>query len=211
MFKRLGLAVLYAGAAYLIYIYGESILNWFHQTNHVPLVMLIAAVMALFPVIPYPIVGGVIGAAFGPALGGIITWVGSAAASIVMFLFVRYGYQEWGTKVLHSHKSMGKITELFEKNAFLTILFARLIPFVPSIIVNTYSALSRVSFTAYAIASSLGKIPSMLLFALVGDNLMTEPRNMVLTIGIYGIFLALTLFAYQVWKKKARVTSGAGG
>jgi uncharacterized membrane protein YdjX (TVP38/TMEM64 family) len=157
--------------------------------------------MALFPVIPYPVVGGVIGAAFGPVLGALITWVGSAAASILMFLFVRYGYREWGEKVLHGHKSVAKITELFEKNAFLTILFARLIPFIPSIIVNVYAALSRVSFVSYFIASSVGKIPAMLLFAVVGDSLMTEPRNIVITVGVYGAFLLVTLLVYRLWRK----------
>ncbi|MBP1155547.1 MULTISPECIES: TVP38/TMEM64 family protein [unclassified Paenibacillus] len=201
MVKKLGLAILYIGIAFMIYIYGEVILAWFQQTTNVTLVMLIATLMALFPVIPYPIVGGVIGAAFGPVLGGVITWVGSTLASILMFLFVRYGYQEWGERVLHSRNSLGKITVLFEKNAFLTILFTRLIPFVPSIVVNIYSALSRVSFTAYAIASSIGKIPAMLLFALIGDSLMTEPRNIVVTIGVYGAFLGITLLIYNIWKK----------
>ncbi len=85
---------------------------------------------------------------------------------------------------------------------FLAILFTRLIPFVPSILVNIYSALSRVSFAAYAAASSLGKIPAMLLFALVGDHLMTEPGNIVITIGIYGVFLGLIVLIYHLWKKK---------
>lgn len=201
MVKKLVLAILYLGIAYLIYIYGADILIWFQHSTNIALVMLIATLMALFPVIPYPIVGGVIGAAFGPVLGGVLTWVGSTAASLLMFLLVRYGYQEWGERVLHSHSSLGKITVLFEKNAFLTILFTRLIPFIPSIIVNMYSALSRVSFVAYAVASSIGKIPSMLLFALIGDSLITEPRNIVVTIAVYSIFLAITLFVYNLWRK----------
>lgn len=201
MVKKLGLAILYIGIAYMIYIYGEVILAWFQHTSHVTLVMLIATLMALFPVIPYPIVGGVIGAAFGPVLGGVMTWVGSTLASILMFLFVRYGYQEWGERVLHSRNSVGKITVLFEKNAFLTILFTRLIPFIPSIVINIYSALSRVSFAAYAIASSIGKIPAMLLFALIGDSLMTEPSNIIVTIVVYGAFMTITLLIYKLWKK----------
>ncbi|MGF9714048.1 TVP38/TMEM64 family protein [Paenibacillus sp. JMULE4] len=201
MVKKLGLAVLYLGIAYLIYIYGEVILAWFQHSTNIALIMLIATIMALFPVIPYPIVGGVIGAAFGPVLGGVVTWIGSVSASILMFLFIRYGYQEWGERVLHRHNSLGKITVLFEKNAFVTILFTRLIPFIPSIIINAYSALSRVSFAAYATASSIGKIPSMLLFAWIGDSLMTGPENIVVTIAVYSIFLAVTLSVHQRWRK----------
>ncbi|GMX62775.1 hypothetical protein Elgi_25820 [Paenibacillus elgii] len=201
MFKKISLALLYAAVAYLIYRYGEEIVAWFQSSSDMALVIVAATAMALFPVIPYPVVGGVIGAAFGPVLGAAITWVGSTAASLLMFLFVRYGYQEWGQRMLHRYERLGKLTVLFERNAFLTILFARLIPFLPSIIINAYSALSRVSFAAYAAASALGKIPAMFLFAFVGNTLMTEPGAVWLAMGIYGGFLAVTLLAYRQWKR----------
>ncbi|MBU7319985.1 TVP38/TMEM64 family protein [Paenibacillus oleatilyticus] len=201
MFKKISLALLYAVMAFLIYRYGEEIVGWFQSSSDMALVIVAATVMALFPVIPYPVVGGVIGAAFGPVLGAAITWAGSTAASLLMFLFVRYGYQEWGQRMLYRYERLGKLTVLFERNAFLTILFARLIPFLPSIIINAYSALSRVSFAAYAAASALGKIPAMLLFAFVGNTLMTEPGAVWITLGIYGGFLAVTLLAYRQWKR----------
>jgi uncharacterized membrane protein YdjX (TVP38/TMEM64 family) len=208
MFKKMGLALLYIGLAIVIYIYGESILVWMREADNVFMVAMIATLMALFPVIPYPVVGGVIGAAYGPALGGLVTWTGSASASILMFLFVRYGYQEWGVRMLHKRKGIDKITTLFEKNAFLMILFARMIPVIPSIIVNIYSAISRVSFAAYAVASSIGKIPAMLLFALVGNNVVSNPKNIIITIGVYSVFLALSLYIYRIWKGSYKAYKG---
>jgi uncharacterized membrane protein YdjX (TVP38/TMEM64 family) len=200
MFKKTGLAVLYASIAFLIYRYGDAIMTWFQQADNVSLVVIMATLVALFPVIPYPVIGGLIGAALGPVLGAAVTWTGSATASIVMFLFIRYGYQEWGLKVLGRYSSINKLTAMFERNAFLTIMFARFIPFIPSIAVNMYSALSRVSFTVYAVASSIGKIPAMLLFAMIGDTLMTDPRNLFVTVLVYGLFLIVSLYAYRRWK-----------
>lgn len=202
MNKKIALAVFYLGIGFLIYVYGEAILKWFQEADNIYLVTVMATIMALFPVIPYPLVGGVIGAAYGPVAGGLITWLGSTAASILMFLFVRYGFQEWGIRILNRYDRIGKLTSMFERNAFLTIAFARCIPIVPSIVVNVYCALSRVSFLTYAIASALGKIPAMLLFAVVGDNLMTEPRNILLTIGIYSVFLGSMLFIHRKWKQR---------
>lgn len=202
MLKKLLMALSYAGVAIVIYLYGEAILTWFQQTENLLLVALMATVMALFPIIPYPVIGGVIGAALGPSLGAAITWIGSAAASILMFLFVRYGFQEWGERALHRYKSIDKVTTLFERNAFLAILFARLLPFIPSIIINVYAALSRVSFLSYAIASSIGKIPAMLLFAMVGDNLMSDPKSSLTTIAVYAVFLIISLTAYRLWQKR---------
>jgi uncharacterized membrane protein YdjX (TVP38/TMEM64 family) len=203
MIKKVILFALYIGAAYMIYAYKESIMAWFNEVQHVGWVMLGATVMALFPVIPYPIVGALIGAAYGPALGGLLTWTGSTAASLLMFLFVRYGYQDWGLNILHMYKPMGRVTLLFERNAFLAVLFGRMLPMIPSIVINVYAALSRISFAQYAIASSVGKIPAMLLFVLVGDSLMTDPRNIVLTIGIYAVFLAGTLTLYRLWLQRS--------
>ncbi|REK74338.1 TVP38/TMEM64 family protein [Paenibacillus paeoniae] len=202
MRKKLLMALSYISVAIVIYLYGEAILSWFKQSENLLLVALMATVMALFPIIPYPVIGGVIGAALGPTLGAAITWTGSAAASILMFLFVRYGFQEWGERALHRYKSIDKVTTLFERNAFLAILFARLLPFIPSIIINVYAALSRVSFLSYAIASSIGKIPAMLLFAMVGDNLMSDPRSSLTTVAVYGVFLIISLGAYRLWLKK---------
>lgn len=201
MLKKMILAILYGVLAVLIYLYGNDILSWIHQSHNLALIMLIAVVMALFPVIPYPLVGGVLGAAFGPVLGGVITWTGSIAASILMFLFVRYGYQEWGSRVLLGNNKVGELTRLFERNAVMAIIFARLIPFVPSFMINIYSALSRVSFGAYTLASALGKVPAMLLFAIVGDNLMREPRNLVWAIGIYVVFISLTVGLYRLRRR----------
>lgn len=86
MIKKLMIAAIYALIAFLIYIFGDNILNWFQQTNNILLIVSMASIMALFPIIPYPLVGGVIGAALGPVLGAAVTWSGSSIASILMFL-----------------------------------------------------------------------------------------------------------------------------
>ncbi|MGG4103793.1 TVP38/TMEM64 family protein [Paenibacillus lautus] len=198
MFKNLGMALVYAAVGGLVYFYGDAILVWIRSTDSIMLMMFMAVIMALFPVIPYPVVGGVIGAALGPVIGGIVTWVGSTAASILMFMFIRYGYQEWGDRVLYRYNRLGKVTTMFERNAFLTILFTRLIPFIPSIVINVYAALSKVTFASYSIASALGKIPAMLLFSMVGDHLMTDPSHIIITIGVYGVFLVITLLVYRL-------------
>src|SRR5690606_3443694 len=99
--KKLLLAVLYGVSAVVVYQSGGSILEWLRDTDRIALVMLAAVMMSLFPVIPYPVVGGIIGAAFGPVLGGFVTWFGSTAASVLMFALVRYGFREWGAKLLH--------------------------------------------------------------------------------------------------------------
>jgi uncharacterized membrane protein YdjX (TVP38/TMEM64 family) len=202
--KKLLLAALYVGSAVAIYQSGASILEWLRDTDRIALVMLAAVLLSLFPVIPYPVAGGIIGAAFGPVLGGFMTWFGSTAASVLMFALVRYGFREWGAKLLHERPMLDKLTALFERHAFLAILLARLVPFVPSIIVNVYAALSRVSFPVYATASALGKIPAMLLFASAGSQMLDAPRQAAVTLLVYGGFLCVVILFYRMWLKRAR-------
>ncbi|MBB3110825.1 putative membrane protein YdjX (TVP38/TMEM64 family) [Paenibacillus phyllosphaerae] len=196
------LAILvYAAAAWLLYRYGEALLEAFRQSDNLLLAVVIATAASFFPVIPYPVVGGVLGAAFGPVTGGVVAWTGSTLASLLMFLFIRYYYQELGRRMLRQSKHLDRLTGLFERNAFLAVLFARMIPIMPSIVINGYAALSQVRFSVYAAASALGKIPSMLLFAVVGSEAVTAPGRIVAVILLYGGFLGLTLLVYRRWNR----------
>lgn len=199
--KKSLIAIVYVFIGYMIYVNGEAILRWFQAASieMIILVIIAATLMSLFPIIPYPVIGGFIGAAFGPLIGFLVIWLGSSFASIFMFSFVRYGYQDWGMLALQKYKTLNRATLLFEKNAFLAILFSRMILIIPSIVINIYSAISRVAFWQYTLASSLGKVPSMLLLAFIGNDLVTNPRNLIITISIYVIFLSITLLMYKLW------------
>ncbi|WP_078427019.1 TVP38/TMEM64 family protein [Alkalihalobacterium alkalinitrilicum] len=204
MLKKIGALALYVIIGLLLYLYGDSLVTWLNMyaRDFILLTMIVATLLSLFPIIPYPIIGGIVGAAFGPALGAFVIWVGSSAASIIMFLVVRYSFQDWGNAILRNYKPLEKITVLFEKNAFFVIFLTRLIPIIPSIIVNIYSALSRVSFMNYAIASSLGKMPSMLLFAIVGNTLVTNPRDLIIILLLYILFVVIVFGCFKLWKKR---------
>lgn len=202
MNKRV-LFLFYLFIAVAIYFYQEELLIWFQQTKDtsIYLTMFIATLFALFPIIPFPIIGGIIGAMYGTALGGFVTWVASTTASLIMFLFIRFVFQSWGLKVIQRYNRLEIVTAMFEKNAFITILVSRLIPFIPSIVVNAYSAVSRISFITYAIASSLGKIPAMLLFAVLGHSFVTTDQEGMLILFLYGLIILATIYLYTRWKK----------
>lgn len=201
MNKKL-LFVFYLIIAIAIYVFQDELLFWFQQTRDysIFLTMFIATLFALFPIIPFPIIGGIIGAMYGVFLGGVVTWVASTAASIIMFLFIRFVFQSWGLSIIHRYKKLEMVTAMFERNAFITILTTRLIPFIPSVVINAYSAVSRVSFISYSVASSLGKIPAMLLFALLGHSFVSSNEKVFFVIAIYLLIIFLTVYFYLRWK-----------
>jgi len=184
--------------------YHESLLYWIQNNEQDQwfLVTMIATIMSLFPVIPYPLVGSVIGAAYGPGFGAVIIWTGSTIASIFFFSLIRYGgFHKIGTKILLKYTATKKLTLLFERNAFMAITIMRMIPVIPSILINAYAALSRVRFITYAISSGLGKIPAMTLFAFVGHTLVTKPIELIYMIIIYAVFLTIVYSGFKLWLK----------
>ncbi|SDI91921.1 TVP38/TMEM64 family protein [Natribacillus halophilus] len=203
MYRKIFVFLFLALLAGTVFIYGENIALWIddHGTESIVVTSVLATLMSLFPVIPYPIIGGIIGAIYGSYLGSLVTWIGSSMASIIMFAFVRFGYQDWGLKILGKYGVIAKVTMLFERNAFMTIFLTRLIPIVPSIIVNIYSALSRVRFWNYTIASSVGKIPSMILFATVGSTIVRNPADLLYVGLYYGTFLLIVYGCYRLWNR----------
>ncbi|WP_078391299.1 TVP38/TMEM64 family protein [Shouchella patagoniensis] len=203
MGKKIGVFISFLTVGLAVFFFGESMLLWIQSFGQQYLIVtaLIATVLALFPIIPYPITGGLIGAAFGPITGSLITWIGSSSASILMFILIRYAYQDYGLSLINRFHTTSKITVLFEKSAFMTIFITRLIPIIPSILVNAYSALSRVKTSHYVFASSLGKVPSMILFATVGNAVLQDPATLFM-IGIYYfIFLIIVYVGYRSWQR----------
>ncbi|MDQ0206846.1 TVP38/TMEM64 family protein [Alkalicoccobacillus murimartini] len=204
MKRKLGVLIFFLAIGILVYINRLDLMTWIQNYGQQSIVLttIAATLFALFPVIPFPVIGAILGVMYGPALGSLVTWIGSSVASIIMFIAIRFGFQDWGRRVITRYKSLDKITTLFERNAFMTIFISRMVPVIPSIVANSYFALSRVSLGVYSLASTIGKIPSMILFATVGSTLMSNPGDL-LFVGLYYIgFLMVVYSCYRVWARR---------
>lgn len=182
-------------------VYKEPISNWI-QYGDAPVSILfpVAVIIALFPFVPFGIIGGIMGAKYGVLAASIMNVASSSLAAIVMFWLVRLVYAEAGRAYLARYSKTEFITAMFEKNAFFSVFFMRIIPIMPAQIVNVYSAISRMSFISFAAATLLGKIPVMLMFAWIGDQLMS-PGRILLIVSMYAVFLASVYGCYRFWMK----------
>jgi uncharacterized membrane protein YdjX (TVP38/TMEM64 family) len=79
-------------------------------------------------------------------------------------------FSEAGIRLLAKFKRMDQFTAQMERNAFFSVLIARLIPFVPAVFVNVYTAISRMRFGTFMAATFIGKIPVMFVLPLLAIN-----------------------------------------
>ncbi|MCM3631622.1 VTT domain-containing protein [Paenibacillus glycanilyticus] len=188
----------------LIILYKEQILRWLQgdHADHLALLFSGAVLLALIPVIPYGLIAGIIGVKYGPVWGGFFNVLSSSLAAALQFIMVRFVFQEQGNRLLVKFKRIDHFTKLVEKNAFIAVLLARLLPFVPAALVNVYSAISRMRFSTFVAATLIGKIPVMFVFAFVGDQLFTNLGNVIWTVLIYMFFLIIVYLLYRVRKRE---------
>ncbi|MGG1552335.1 TVP38/TMEM64 family protein [Paenibacillus ferrarius] len=195
--------IIYVIVIMLIFLNKEQLIIWIQRrdSTNIMAIMIIATLFALFPVVPYGLFAGALGAKFGFFTGGIINILASTCAALIMFLIFRYSFSGPARRMIARYQRVEHFTKMFEANAFLAVLFARLIPIIPAQVVNIYSAISRIKFITFTLATVLGKIPLMMTFALLGDQLFENTTNVVITIVLYSGFLLLVYVTYRALSK----------
>ncbi|HZG16597.1 MAG TPA: VTT domain-containing protein [Candidatus Bathyarchaeia archaeon] len=198
------LLILYAAVSVVAVVYKEPLLLWLEhgEAKDIPLMILIASLFALFPVLPYGVLGGVMGAKYGALTGGFINVAGSTIAAVIMFFLVRYVFAERGRAYVSRVKRLEQFTVLMERHPFFAILFARLIPILPAAAVNVYAGISRIRPVIYIAATLVGKVPIMAAMALAGEQLFAEQGNVLLLAVGYCLFLVVVYCLYIWWRKR---------
>ncbi|MCA1321739.1 VTT domain-containing protein [Bacillus tianshenii] len=102
---------------------------------------------------------------FGFWVGTLVSFLGESVGAVVSFLLYRKGLKAFSPKALERNKWLVRLQGTEGHRAFLLVLGLRLFPFAPSGLVTLAGATSRISLIHFAIASTLGKVPALLLEA----------------------------------------------
>ncbi|MEI5907571.1 TVP38/TMEM64 family protein [Bacillus spongiae] len=190
----------------LFFIQKDSLLEWIHTGGLMAILVSVCFVslVVFFPIIPYPALAGIIGSVFGLIGGTLISLTGVLIGSTFMFYLSRSGFRDWAQGSLKKYPKVEEYEHFFEKNAFFGILFARLIPVIPSPAVNIVSGLSKVKPSIFFFATLLGKIPAIITFTFAGSVFEGDQWTSILIYGIY--FFIITMFtSIHLYKKQAKM------
>ena len=102
---------------------------------------------------------------FGAIKGALLAWISGCFGAVVM-----YSNASRFTKSLDG-KWAERIKNGINKNAFIYLTIARMIPVVPYILINISAAIFKVRFSVFLISTLIGMLPFCLFFAKIGSKL----------------------------------------
>jgi uncharacterized membrane protein YdjX (TVP38/TMEM64 family) len=165
--------------------------------------MLLVAICVFFPVIPFPVLAGTIGAVFGTAQGMVVSLTGAMVGTMAFFFLSRYGFRDYAQQKLMKYPKVQEYDQFLNKNSFFAILTSRLIPVIPAPVVNSICGLSRVKGLTFFTASIIGKIPNILLLSYAGASFST---NKLYSFGLYGAYMIIIFLInfFIIYRKQAK-------
>jgi uncharacterized membrane protein YdjX (TVP38/TMEM64 family) len=174
----------------------EQILTIFRDYPNAAIFISIAfsILIALLGVVPSVFITAANILFFGFWKGTMISFLGEALGAIIAFWLYRKGFKQKLHGQLEKFPRAQRLIDAEGKQAFLLILSLRLLPFVPSGLVTFAASVGKVSALIFWTASSLGKIPALLIeaYSVYQVTQLGWQGKLILVIAAIGLaFLAL--------------------
>ncbi|RFU63539.1 TVP38/TMEM64 family protein [Peribacillus saganii] len=111
--------------------------------------------------------------AFGLWIGFLISWLGSVAGALLVFLIVRKYGQQRLLSFLQKNRQVRKLMEWVDRHGFGPLFLLLCFPFTPSAVVNVVAGLSKISPLQYALAVTAGKMVMIFTISFVGYDIFS--------------------------------------
>jgi uncharacterized membrane protein YdjX (TVP38/TMEM64 family) len=164
-------------------------------------------IQAALPVFPYVILASACGLLFGFKLGFLLSWSGALLGACLAYMLSRWAGGNWVRQKILSRWGYD-MNHFDQELAFWGILLARIIPVVPTPIINVAAGIGKVPFWSFFFSSALGKIPTAVLYTGLGISLLRN-RDIKSTILILALILLLAWTGRHLSKGRIPVCSRA--
>lgn len=141
----------------------ESYLSMVPSPLAVLISVLVNIVISIVGVIPSAFLTAINVTVFGFWGGFSVSLIGEIAGSLVAFWLYRKGFRKFVDNRSKHTPRMKKLLDASPREAIWLVIGLRLMPFIPSGLVTLYAAVSKMRFGSFAVASSIGKVPALLL------------------------------------------------
>jgi len=166
------------------------------------LIMLVIMVMQnLFTFIPLVLVIATNITLFGFWHGYLYGCFCSVIGSTLIFLSIRYLFQD-----AFSNSKTKKYQERIEKNGFLFVLSGRVLPFMPTNLINIASGLSSIKTSHFVIATTVGNMIYGLVLASASFSIILATTHNRLYLLLIVLVSLIAVLLYRIMKRSAHRT-----
>jgi uncharacterized membrane protein YdjX (TVP38/TMEM64 family) len=128
---------------------------------------------------------------FGFWEGMLISFIGEGIGAVVAFILYRKGFRKVTETKVFSYPMVRRLLEVEGKQAFSLVLSLRLLPFLPSGVVTFMAAVGKMSLLIFAISSTLGKLPALIIEAYATNQMVQWTVQGKMMIALLAIFLLI--------------------
>lgn len=164
-------------------------------------------VQAALPVFPYIVLAAAGGLLFGFKLGFLLSWLGALAGACLAYWICKLLGGEWAARKIKERWGYD-VKRMNGEMAFWSIVIARVLPVVPTPIINVAAALGGVPFWNFFFSSAIGKIPTAVLYTGLGICLF-QTRDIKLTLAIIAAIIALVAVGRYITKRGFNLSSSS--
>lgn len=164
-------------------------------------------IQAALPVFPYILLASACGLLFGFKLGFILSWSGALCGACLSYVIFRWAGGNWARERILSRWGYD-MKHLDREAAFWSILLARVIPVIPTPIINILAGVGKVPFWNFFLSSALGKIPTALLYTGLGVSLFRN-RDIESSLLILSLILVFAVAGRYLIKTRSKMFTKA--
>lgn len=140
---------------------------------------------------------------FGWWKGALLSWTSAMAGAAVCFYIARILGRDIAEK-LTSRAGLEQIDDFFERHGKMSILIARLLPFISFDIVSYAAGLTSMSFGSFFIATGIGQLPATIIYSYVGSMLTGGAKLFVTGLLLLFAISALIVLMKQLYKENKK-------
>jgi uncharacterized membrane protein YdjX (TVP38/TMEM64 family) len=174
-----------------------------HAQWAVAISLLVSIAVAVAGVLPSVFITGANILFFGFWSGTALSFAGEAIGAAIAFLLYRKGFRKGGKSLLERFPGANRLIGATGMEAFTLIFSLRLLPFVPSGVVTFAAAIGRISMFSFFIASSLGKVPSLLIEAYAVYQVSQKGWQGTLVLTVVAVFFLFFIIKKITHKGKS--------
>ena len=140
---------------------------------------------------------------FGIFWGIVLSVVAETVGVTVSFLLLRFFFRDTAKQLIRKSRLLRSIDKYSSRKGFAVMLIARMVPYMPSGVLNAVGALSSLSLRDYFLASFVGKFPSTGIEAIIGHDTITHQEDFTRIIVV--VIFAIALIIGALWYERRHV------